>query len=235
MRPGRTIILTGLLLASSTALAHYDKPVDRNGGHWDQGGTYHCHEANCRPAPHRYTRRAQLSLTNRAEDLWYLEEDWPHWLLLSGCKTSRTVVLESTSRAPVTWTNPRQCELREGLWEDPYNGEEYTRAAQLEVDHIISPVYANAANGFQWSDAKRAEFANDPFNLVAVSRESHRKKRQRGIGDWQPRDEFQCEYAQAWKDVSDKYDLDLYARDISRMNRILDNCDTGSSRSIEDE
>jgi len=163
MRPGRTIILTGLLLAGSTALAHFDKPVDRNGGHWDQGGSYHCHEANCRPAPHRYTRRGLLSLTNRAEDLWYLEEDWPHWLLLSGCKTSRTVVLENTSRAPVTWTNPRQCELREGLWEDPYSGDEYTRAAQLEVDHI-KPVRTHPHLAF------------DPANLQALAPACHTKK-----------------------------------------------------------
>jgi hypothetical protein len=234
MRPGRPFVFTGLLLASSATLSHFEKPVDRNGGHWDQSGNYHCHEAGCRQAPSRF-EFARRTLTNRVEDLLYLQEDWPHWLLLSGCKTSRTVVLEETSRAPVTWTNPRQCELREGLWEDPYNGEEYTRAAQLEVDHIIPPVYANASNGYQWDDNTRAQFANDPLNLVPVSRDSHRKKRERGIADWQPREEFQCEYAQAWKDVAEKYDLDLYARDTSRINRILENCDTSASRSIEEE
>lgn len=234
MHPCKPIALAGALLASSASLGHFEKPVDRNGGHWDQGGNYHCHDPGCRPAPSRF-EFARRTLTNRVEDLHYLQEDWPHWLLLSGCKTSRTVVLESTSRAPVTWTNPRECELREGLWEDPYTGEEYTRAAQLEVDHIVSPVYANASNGYQWDDNTRAQFANDPLNLVPVSRESHRRKRQRSIGDWQPREAFECEYAQAWKDVSEKYDLDLYARDISRMNRILDGCEPVDGRSIEEE
>ena len=110
----------------------------------------------------------------------------------------RTAVLENTSRVPVTWTNPRQCEIREGLWIDEYTGEEITRAGAMEVDHIIPPVYANASDGYQWDQGKRAQFANDPFNLIPVSRETHRKKRERSIGAWRPRDEFQCEYAQAW-------------------------------------
>lgn len=231
----RLALAIGGLVAAFPALSHYDKPVDRNGGHWDQGGSYHCHESNCRPAPHRY-QRTRLTLSNRVEDLYYLKEDWPHWLTLSGsCRTSRTVVLEATSRGPLTWTNPRECELREGLWIDSYSGEEFTRAAQLEIDHIIPPVYANASNGYQWDDYKRAQFANDPLNLVPVSRESYRRKRQRSIGEWQPRDEFLCEYAQAWQDVAEKYDLELYARDRGRINTILKGCDTSSGRSIEEE
>lgn len=232
--PLRIGIVIGSLLVTAPALPHFDKPVDRNGGHWDPGGNYHCHEPGCRQAPNRYDFR-RTAFTNRVDDLLYIVEDWPHWLLVSGCKTSRTSVLEATSRGPLTWTNPRQCELREGLWIDPYSGEEYTRAAQLEVDHIISPMYANASNGYQWDDNTRAQFANDPLNLVPVSRDSHRRKRQRSIGEWEPRDEFLCEYAQAWNDVSEKYDLDLYARDRSRMNSILDDCDTTEGRSIEEE
>lgn len=235
IKPTATIL--GLLLAAPT-LAHYDKPFDRNGGHWDYSGNYHCHdpEPPCEPAPPRYSLRfGGTRLTNRVEDLYYLKEDWPHWLELQGCRTARTVVLQATSKEPVTWTNPRQCEIREGLWVDEYTGEEYTRAAALEVDHIIPPVYANASNGYQWDDQKRARFANDPLNLIPVSRETHRRKRDRGIGSWRPRDEFLCEYAQAWKDVSDEYELDLFGRDRGRMNSILENCDTTSKRNIDEE
>jgi len=214
--------------------AHYDKPNDRNGGHWDNGGTYHCHESNCQPHVNRYQIRLGGRLSNRDEDMFYVAEDWPYWLELTGCKTARTIVLENTSRIPVTWTNPRQCEIREGLWIDEYTGEEFTRAAQLEVDHIIPPIYANASNGFQWDYNKRAQFSNDIFNLIPVSREAHRKKRDRGIGQWRPRDEFQCEYAQSWLDISEKYDLDLFSQDKGRINRILKDCNTDSKQSVEE-
>lgn len=219
-------------LAAASAGAHFDKNTDRNGGHWDPFGNYHCHNAGCRQAPDRYdlmpSTRSRLS--NRDEDLFYLEEDWPHWLTNGGCQTIRTEILVATSEVPVTYTNPRQCEVREGRWTDPYTGDVYERAARLEIDHIIPPVYANASNGYQWDDNKRAQFANDPLNLIPVGRDIHDKKRDRGIGSWRPPEEsFHCEYAAAWRDVSRKYDLDLFSRDQGRMNSILDECDIPES------
>lgn len=226
-----TLFLTGGLLAAA-ADAHFDKPNDRNGGHWDPFGNYHCHDAGCRQAPSRYdlmsSRRTRM--TNRDEDLFYLEEDWPHWITTGDCQTVRTQILVATSEIPVTYTNPRQCEVREGRWTDPYTGEVFDRAARLEIDHIIPPVYANASNGYTWDDNKRMQFANDPINLIAVSRDIHDKKRDRGIGSWRPPEEsFLCDYAVAWRDVSRKYDLDLFSRDQSRMNTILDECDVPES------
>jgi hypothetical protein len=226
--------LASLLLSATAAHAHFDKPLDRNGGHWDQGGFYHCHEPQCRPAPNRQElRRLNSRLSNADEDLYYLQEDWPYWLTIAGCKTARTVVLENTSQAPVTWTNPRQCEIREGLWTDSYTGKQYTRAGELEVDHIVPPLYANAANGYQWNDQKRAQFSNDPLNLAPVARDTFRKKGQRSIGRWRPGNEFLCEYAQGWRDVAEKYDLDLFAQDKSRINTILKDCDTQTQQSVE--
>ncbi len=231
---GIALVITASCFTQSSQ-AHIDKPTDPNGGHWDSAGYYHCHLAGCVPAPHRHQFRSRAFSASDL-DKYYLEEDWPHWLTQGGCKDARTIVLEATSRAPVTWTNPRQCEIREGLWIDQYTGEELTRAAQVEVDHVIPPRYANATNGYRWDDAKRAQFANDPFNLMPVSRETARKKRDRGIGSWQPPNaELSCEYARAWRDVSEKYDLDLLARDKSRMDKILESCGVESGRDIDDE
>jgi hypothetical protein len=226
--------LASLLLSASAVHAHFEKRNDRNGGHWDDGGFYHCHEPQCIPTRNRNDMRLLNNrLSNVNEDIYFLEEDWPHWLELSGCKTARTVVLESTSRIPVTWTNPRNCEIREGQWIDAYTGEEYTRAGQLEVDHLIPPVYANAANGWQWNNQKRAQFANDPLNLAPVSRATHNKKGDRSIGRWRPDEAFLCEYAQGWRDVAEKYELDLFAQDRSRINTILKDCVVGESEAVE--
>lgn len=217
-------LASATLLAASAAHADMSKPLDPNGGHWEPWGDYQCHMDGCIPTVSRHQYRSRAFSNVNDMDRYFLKEDWPHWQLVTQCKTARTFVLEQTSKAPVTWTNPRQCEIREGLWIDEYSGEEYTRGAQLEVDHIIPLKYANASNGYQWDDAKRAAFANDPLNLIAVGRDTHRKKRERSIASWQPRAEFECEYAAAWKQVSEKYDLDLFARDISRMNKILGEC-----------
>jgi len=215
-------------LFSNTALAHLEKNTDLNGGHWDDFGNYHCHQSGCRQAPSRLDRfvRLPMTLNTRDQQDLYLAEDWPHWMLVSTCQTVRTQILEATSEVPVSWTNPRQCEIREGKWIDAYTGEEFARAARLELDHIIPLSYANAANGYQWNDQKRMQFANDPLNLIPVGRDTHRNKRDRGIGSWRPPEEsFHCEYAAAWRDMSRKYDLQLYQRDESRMNTILEDCD----------
>lgn len=235
MRLLKSVGFTCVLLAGTAAQAHEEKQYDKNGGHWDDYGNYHCHIDGCIETSSRNSYRSRAFSNPRDMELYYLQEDWPYWQLVTNCKTARTYVLEQTSKVPVTWTNPRQCEIREGLWVDEYTGEEFTRAAALEVDHIIPPMYANASNGYQWELGKRAEFANDPFNLIPVGRDTHRKKRDRGIASWEPREEFQCEYAATWKQIAEKYDLDLFARDTSRMNRILDECEESVGPTVEED
>jgi len=214
---------------TTTVFAHIDKGFDRNGGHYDPFGNYHCHQQGCRLAPSRRDfsfRNNRTRVNTRDQEDFYNEEDWPHWMLVGQCQTMRTQILQATSEVPVTWSNPRQCEIREGKWTDPYTGDEFVRAARLELDHIIPPSYANVSNGFQWDDRTRMEFANDPLNLVPVSRDIHRKKRDRSISAWRPPEkDYHCEYAAAWRDVARKYDLDLFATDRSRINSILDDCD----------
>lgn len=228
-----TLAATGALLPGTGASAHDLKNYDPNGGHWDQAGFYHCHLSGCVPTAHRNQFRSR-ALNRNDYNLYYLEEDWPERITIQGCKTARTVVLENTSRVPVTWSNPRQCEIREGLWIDEYTGEEYTRAAQMEVDHIIHPIYANASNGYQWDDGTRAAFTNDLQNLIPVGRDSARSKRQRSIGEWQPREEFECEYATFWQGIADRYDLDLFSRDQNRIKQILERCGDNLGGGVDD-
>ena len=224
-----------LLLPAAAGQAHQFKNYDLNGGHYDDGGTYHCHLAGCEPTESRYERRRRIITNTRDQEKYYMAEDWPHWEVVDGCRDARHAVLAATSQVEPTFATPRRCTVREGLWVDEYTGEEYTRAGELEIDHIIPPMYANATNGYQWDLGKRTAFANDPLNLIAVGRDVHRQKRNRGIGSWRPRDEFLCEYAQAWRDISEKYELDLIPRDTGRMRNILEDCqETGVTTDTSD-
>ena len=231
LKPLLIILASAVATALASAVsAHFEKGFDLNGGHYDPFGNYHCHQQGCRMAPSRndltFRRNNRSRVNMRDQQDFYNEDDWPHWMLVGQCQTIRTQILEATSEVPVTWTNPRQCQIREGQWTDPYTGEEFVRAARLELDHIIPPAYANVSNGFQWNDSKRMEFANDPLNLVPVSRDIQRRKRERSIAAWRPPEKsFHCEYAAAWRDVSRKYDLDLFLSDRTRMNSILNDCD----------
>lgn len=229
------LFVATLTLLATQAMAHEDKPYDNNGGHYDNGGFYHCHTDFCVPQGSRNQYRSKVFSSTDANDT-FLADDWPYWLTLDGgCKTARTVVLENTSKVPVTYTNPRQCEVREGLWVDEYTGEEFTRAAAMEIDHIIPPMYANSTNGYQWDYNKRAQFSNDPLNLIPVGRDTAKKKRDRPISSYRPREEFLCEYARNWQQVSEKYELDLLASDTSRLNKTLEACGTDNGTTADDD
>lgn len=227
-----------LVLLSSccvfTAQAHQEKTYDKNGGHYDDSGNYHCHVAQiCVPTESRWETRRGILKPPRDSKLLYHEDDWPYWEYMGqGCQDARNQLLVITSQVPVTFTNPRNCVVREGLWIDEYTGEEYTRAAQMDVDHIIPPIYANSSDGYRWDYQTRLSFSNDLINLIPVSRQSHRKKRDRAIGSWRPREEFECEYASAWLGIAEKYDLTLFSKDRSRISKILDKCGIGAAVDI---
>lgn len=231
------LVLPLSILAVVPSQAHLDKSYDLNGGHYDNFGNYHCHLQGCRMTESRYQYRRNR-LAGRASDRseYFNQEDWPYWEDMDNdCQDARTEVLVLTSQVQVTYTNPRNCEVREGLWVDQYTGEQYTRAGELEIDHIIPPEYADASNGYQWDYSKRYNFANDPLNLIPVSRATHRRKRERGIASYRPRDEYLCEYATAWQMVSEIYDLDLFTRDRSRMRSILEDCKITEEGIIEEQ
>ncbi|MEX2366930.1 MAG: hypothetical protein WD601_10010 [Pseudohongiellaceae bacterium] len=224
-----------LLLPAAGTQAHEFKSYDLNGGHYDDFGTYHCHLAGCEMTEHRYQIRRRLISNTRDQEKFFHPDDWPYWEYPGGgCQDARARVLIQTSQVPVTFNTPRECVVREGLWVDDYTGEEYTRAAEMEIDHIIPPMYANATNGYRWDYGKRVSFANDPLNLIPVSRDTYRSKRSRSIGQWRPREEFLCEYAAAWRDISETYDLDLVNRDTGRMRNILEDCQIEESTGVED-
>ncbi|MDT8398539.1 MAG: DUF1524 domain-containing protein [Pseudomonadales bacterium] len=220
----RLMLLVLLLLPSLAAQAHQNKSYDQNGGHYDDFGTYHCHLDGCVLTESRHQARRRIG-NSRDREKFYNKEDWPYWEDFDNdCQDARAEVLVITSRVPVSYTNPRNCVVKEGLWLDEYSGEEFTRALDLEIDHIIPPRYADTANGYQWDQQKRSTFANDPMNLIAVSRKTFREKRQRSIALWRPRAEYLCSYASQWRDIAEKYQLRLFNRESGRINSTLKDC-----------
>ena len=121
------------------------------------------------------------------------------------------------------YTNPRNCVVRTGEWFDEYTGETFEVAVQVEIDHIIPRMYAHTHGGDRWMPERKLQFSNDPMNMILIERREVRRKRDRGPSRYLPREEFQCEYAYLWDQLSDKYDLQLSSSDRSTISRILNN------------
>ena len=201
--------------------------VDQNGGHY-YGNSYHCHMTACEmPNTFDFGRSSRDSFfvdhRDREKffntDDWTYEEDWD-----GDCQTTRQEMLVLTSRANVTYTNPRNCVVRTGEWLDEYTGKVFNVATQVDLDHIIPLMYAHTHGGDRWPPGKKLEFANDAMNLVLVEPREIRRKSARGPNRYLPREEFQCEYVRLWEAIADKYDLTIENRDLNEIRRVLRSC-----------
>ena len=201
--------------------------LDQNGGHY-WGQSYHSHMTACEiPDTFDFRRRSRDSLLTdyRAREKFFNDDDWSFEQDFdSDCQSTRQEMLILTSRNEVRYTNPRNCVVRTGDWLDQYTGKTFEVAVKLELDHVIPRMYAHTHGGDRWMPDKKLQFSNDPLNLILVERREVRRKRDRGPSRYLPREQFQCEYAMIWKQLSEKYDLQLSSRDRNTMSRILESC-----------
>ena len=201
--------------------------LDINGGHY-YGASYHCHMTACEmPDTFNIGRIGRDSLLTdyRDREKFYNEDDWSFEEDFDGdCQSSRQEMLILTSRTEVKYSNPRNCVVRTGEWLDDYTGEVFTIAVQIDIDHVIPPMYAHTHGGDRWMPEKKLMFANDPLNMMLVEKREIRRKRDRGPNRYLPREEFRCEYVQLWEAIAEKYDLQLESRDVSAIGRIKTDC-----------
>jgi hypothetical protein len=158
--------------------------------------------------------------------LAYSRDDWPHWEDFDGdCQNTRHELLIASSEVPVTFTNSSECTTATGQWLDPYTGDTYTLASDLDIDHIIPLNYAHLHGGAVWSEFVKKLFANDPENLLAVDDGENQSKSAKGPSEWMPPDEsYHCEYVRKWDFLAAKYELELSEMDAIDIKDTLTSC-----------
>jgi hypothetical protein len=169
-----------------------------------------------------------FSLTGGVElDLLTYDRDtWSHWEDFDGdCQNTRHELLIASSEVPVTFTNSSECTTSTGQWLDPYTGDTYTLASDLDIDHVIPLNYAHLHGGAVWSAFVKKLFANDPENLLAVDDGENQSKSAKGPSEWMPPDEsYHCEYATRWRFVAAKYELELAGIDLNAIAAVVVGC-----------
>lgn len=154
----------------------------------------------------------------------YNRADWKHWIDADGdCQNTRAEVLIKQSMGRVVYTTGKRCSVKAGAWLDPYSGQSYSQASDLDIDHVVPLSWANGHGGSVWSKYQKRKFANDTSNLIAVSRKLNRVKGDKGPDEWlPPRHEYRCEYLDRFTSIVAKYRL-AYApsekRVIDRMKK----------------
>lgn len=95
----------------------------------------------------------------------------------------------------------------------------------LDAEHLVAlgDAWQKGAQG--WSAEKRAAFANDPINLLAVDPSSNRSKGDSDIATWLPPNKaYRCAYAAAQAKVKKRYGLWVTKAEKAAMVRVLTPC-----------
>lgn len=123
------------------------------------------------------------------------------------CQNTRHEVLLSSSIVSPRM-GPNQCKVVSGRWFDPYSGQYFTKASELDIDHIVPLKWAHDSGAAEWPDDKKQAFANDVANLLAVSASLNRKKGASPPNEWLPPNKaYRCKYIVKFYKVSRRYDL----------------------------
>ena len=105
-----------------------------------------------------------FSLTNVLELdlLTYDRDDWEDFD--GDCQNTRHELLIATSEVGVTFTKASKCTVATGQWLDPYTGNTYTLASDLDIDHVIPLNFAHRHGGAVWS-----AFVKKLFQMILKS------------------------------------------------------------------
>lgn len=156
----------------------------------------------------------------------YQRDDWPHWddIEGDGCD-ARNQALAAASITPAQVLYPG-CDVVAGDWFSAYDGFTTSDPGDLDVDHLVSLAEAHLAGGWQWSTARKRQFANDQSNLWVVSASSNRSKGSQGPDQWRPaRREVWCDFAIRWVSVKVTWGLTATTAERDALGAMLEQCD----------
>jgi hypothetical protein len=214
------VLLFGVIF-SFAAFGH-SGGLDANGGHNNRkAGTYHCHRATCMAQAVQST----IPIAKQASSA-YDRNSWKHWSDFdSDCMNTRHEMLLAQADGKVK-LSPDGCYVSTGYWLDPFSGKSFTRASDLDVDHIVPLKWAHDHGGAAWSSEEKEDFANDPLNLLVVDDGLNQSKGAKGADEWlPPNHSFRCVYLGQWSEILTKYDgLSMNSSEARIFNKQLNAC-----------
>lgn len=133
------------------------------------------------------------------------------------CMNTRHEILASLSTQDVKLSR-NKCLVVRGEWLDQYTGKTFTRARDVDIDHLVPLKWAWDRGAHSWSPERRAEFANDPVNLFPVMDQVNQDKGAKGPVDWLPPDDsFRCQYITRFMRVALEYNLQIPDAENARI------------------
>lgn len=149
----------------------------------------------------------------------------------NGCDT-RNDILRRDLDDLVVKEGTQGCVAYSGRFTDPYTAREFVfergsaNAGELHVDHVVALSDAWHKGAGNWTDERRAEFANDPMNLLVTFGEVNMAKGGRDAGSWVPPNELAgCGFAVHVVWIKERYGLAVSISESSTLGDLLATCE----------
>lgn len=213
------------LILPALAFSHGGR-LDHEGGHFNRKtNIYECHKEPCFSI-HRQSKEAYQQAKPGTYSKVYNRKDWPHWIDKDGdCQNTRQELLIATSMVSVQYKNYRHCTVKQGQWYGVYTGQTFTKASDVDIDHIVPIAHAHRHGADNWTKAQRRIFANDFDNLLVVDDATNQAKSDKAPHEWlPPQKSYWCEYGKRWERVKNKYGLRFSSEERLTLNQLAKTC-----------
>ena len=118
------------------------------------------------------------------------------------------------------------CTVTAGEWFSPYDGETWTQASDVDIDHVVALKEAWDSGAREWDDDTRMRYANDlgdPRSLVAVTDNVNQSKGDRDVAEWLP-DRKVCRYVRHWVVVKLRWGLAVDSAERAELRGLARDC-----------
>ena len=148
----------------------------------------------------------------------------------NGCDTRNDVLKRDLQDLQMKRSSP-QCVVVSGLLDDPYTGRQIDfqrgedSSEAVQIDHVVALANAWKSGAWHWDAALRQDFANDPFNLLAVEGAANQDKGASSADQWLPSNSaYQCAYVQRQIAVKTSWGLGVTRAEKKALTSVLDRC-----------
>ncbi|MFD0558706.1 uncharacterized protein DUF1524 [Stackebrandtia endophytica] len=157
----------------------------------------------------------------------YSRNKFRHWIDedRDGCNTRNEVLIDEAFVAPEV---DEDCRLTGGEWYSYYDGQMFTEARGLDIDHMVPLAESWDSGAYDWDASRRRAYANDLGDfrsLVAVSARTNRSKADQDPSTWMPpRAEARCQYIAEWTAVKTRWGLTVDPAELDALREHAVGC-----------
>jgi hypothetical protein len=147
----------------------------------------------------------------------YKRSLFKHWIDANkNGKDTRAEVLIAESLVSVRFSSTGKT-VSTGKWLSLYDGETWTRASDVDVDHVVALAEAWRSGAWKWSSSRRQSYANDlgvAWTLRAVTDNVNQSKSDDDPTYWlPPLESATCVYLTEWVAVKIRWKLTVDAEE----------------------